>query len=152
MGISGSIYTKRISRRDSVLKERGFASFVALLRTFYQILISSSLHFVLQIYHAKSFENSISLFRLNRTSERPSLNLQLLNINWSSGYDWSKGQIISKRFFCVLNFLQKNERKQVDMRYHSSKVEFLRSFFGGNRRHQKPFRNYLTFRSLSKVA
>ena len=28
---------------------------------------------------------------------------------------------------------------------HSSKIEFLRSFFGGNRRHQIPFRNYLTF-------
>ena len=142
MGISGSIYTKKISRRDSVLKERGFASFVALLRTFYQILISSSLHFVLQIYHAKSFENSILLFRLNRTSERPSLNLQLLNINWSSGYDWSKGQIISKRFFCVFDILQKtNERIRLyyyDMYFRSS---CFCLFFGKNQRHQKTFRN-----------
>ena len=50
-------------------------------------------------------------------------------------------------FWC-LRFPPKNERKQVDLRYHSSKVEFFRSFFGGNRRHQKPFRNYLTFRKL----
>ena len=49
--------------------------------------------------------------------------------------------------FWYLRFPPKNERKPVDLRYqyHSSKVEFLRSFFGGNRRHQKPFRNYLTF-------
>ena len=30
-------------------------------------------------------------------------------------------------FWC-LQFSPKNERKQVDLRYHSSKVEFLRSF------------------------
>ena len=47
-------------------------------------------------------------------------------------------------FWC-LRFHPKNERKQVDLRYHSSKDEFFRSFFGGNWRHQKPFRNYLTF-------
>ena len=40
--------------------------------------------------------------------------------------------------------------KQVDLRYHSSKVEFLCSFFGGNRRHKKPFRNYLTFNCNNK--
>ena len=34
--------------------------------------------------------------------------------------------------FRVVNFLQKNEQKQVDLRYHSSKVEFVRSFFGEN--------------------
>ena len=39
----------------------------------------------------------------------------------------------------------KNEGKQVDLRFHSSKVEFFRSIFGGKRRHQKPFRNYLAF-------
>ena len=49
-------------------------------------------------------------------------------------------------FWC-LRFPPKNKRKQVDMRYHSSKVEVFRSFFGGNRRHQKPFQNYLIFRS-----
>ena len=32
-------------------------------------------------------------------------------------------------FWC-LHFPSKNERKQVDLRYHSSKVEFIRSFFG----------------------
>ena len=48
-------------------------------------------------------------------------------------------------FFWCLRFPPKNERIQVDLRYHSSKVEFLRSYFGGNWRHRKPFRNYLTF-------
>ena len=52
-------------------------------------------------------------------------------------------------FFQCLWFPPKNEWKQVDLRYHISKVEFLCSFFGGNRRHQKPFRNYLTFKSSS---
>ena len=34
-------------------------------------------------------------------------------------------------FWC-LQFPPKNERKQVNLRYHSSKVEFVCSFFGGN--------------------
>ena len=34
-------------------------------------------------------------------------------------------------------FPPKNERKQVNQRYHSRKVEFVRSFFGGNRWPQK---------------
>ena len=29
-------------------------------------------------------------------------------------------------------FPPKNERKQVNLRYHSSEAEFVRSFFGGN--------------------
>ena len=53
-----------------------------------------------------------------------------------------KGQIVWNGFL-VSSVSSKNERKQVDLRY--SKVEFFRSLFGGNRRHQKPFRNYLTF-------
>ena len=53
-------------------------------------------------------------------------------------------------FWC-LRFPPKNERKQVNLRYHSSKVEFLRLFFGGNRRHQKPFRDYLTFSNKAIV-
>ena len=41
---------------------------------------------------------------------------------------YSKGQLISKCLFGVFNFLQKtNENKS-----HSSKIEFVRSFFGGN--------------------
>jgi hypothetical protein len=52
-----------------------------------------------------------------------------------------KGQLISKRLFGVFNFLQRtNENKS-----HSSKVEFVRSFFGGNVRLRKSFRLCLTF-------
>ena len=43
----------------------------------------------------------------------------------------------------------KKRNKKVNMRYHSSEVEFVRSFFGGNRWPQKAFRNYLTFSQAS---
>ena len=43
-----------------------------------------------------------------------------------------KGQVISKWLFWCLQFSPKNKRKQVNLRFHSSKVEFVRSFFGGN--------------------
>ena len=39
------------------------------------------------------------------------------------------GQLISECFWC-LPFFTKNEQKQVNLRYHSGKVEFVRSFFG----------------------
>ena len=41
-----------------------------------------------------------------------------------------KGQLTSKRLFWCLQLLPKYERKQVDLRYYSSKVKFFRSFFG----------------------
>ena len=54
----------------------------------------------------------------------------------------SKGQLISKCLFCVFNFFQKtNENKS-----HSSKIEFVRSFFGGNIGLKKSFRFLLTFK------
>ena len=49
----------------------------------------------------------------------------------------------SKRTFWCLQFFQKDEQKQVDMRCHSTVVEFFRSFFG--RIHDTNFRNQLTF-------
>ena len=49
--------------------------------------------------------------------------------------------------FWFLQFLPKNERKQVDLRYHSSKVEFVCSFFGGNVILKKSFQICLTFRA-----
>ena len=52
-----------------------------------------------------------------------------------------KGQLISKRFFEVVDFLQKmNENNS-----HTSKNELFHSFFGGNQCPHKPFRNQLTF-------
>ena len=47
-------------------------------------------------------------------------------------------------FWC-LQFLPKNEQKQVDLRFHSSKVEFVCSFFGGNVCLKKSFQLCLTF-------
>ena len=44
----------------------------------------------------------------------------------------TKGQLILKCLFGVFNFFQKKERKQVDLLYHSSRVEFVRYFFGRN--------------------
>ena len=57
----------------------------------------------------------------------------------------NKGQTISKCLFGVFNFLQKNEQKQVNLRFHSSKVKFVCSFFGGNVYLNKSFRLFLTF-------
>ena len=48
-------------------------------------------------------------------------------------------QIFCRFRKCKRKFPPKNEWKQVDLRYHSSKVELFRSFFVGNRRHKKPF-------------
>ena len=56
-----------------------------------------------------------------------------------------KCRLISKCIFGVFKFPPKNERKQVDLRFHSSKVEFLHSFFGGNVYLKKSFRLFLTF-------
>ena len=47
-------------------------------------------------------------------------------------------------FWC-LQFPPKNERKQVNLRFHSSKVEFVGSFHGGNVSLKKSFRLFLTF-------
>ena len=53
----------------------------------------------------------------------------------------TKGQLISKCLFGAFNFLQKtNENKS-----HSSKIEFVRSFYGGNVSLKKSFRLFLTF-------
>ena len=58
----------------------------------------------------------------------------------------TKGQIILKCLFGVFNFLQKtNENKS-----HSSKIEFVCSFFGGNVGLKKSFRLFLTFSKNSK--
>ena len=50
-----------------------------------------------------------------------------------------------------LKFLPKNERKQVDLSYHSSKVEFVRSIFGRNVGLKESFRLCLTFSGLEKL-
>ena len=50
-------------------------------------------------------------------------------------------------FWC-LQFPPKNERKQVDLRFHSSKVEFVRLFFEGNVGLKKLFQICLTFSAL----
>ena len=60
---------------------------------------------------------------------------------------WPKGQLILKRFFEVVDFLQKT----IKNKSHTSKNEFFRSFFGGNWWPQKPFRNYLTFKAMSLI-
>ena len=49
-------------------------------------------------------------------------------------------------FFWCLQFPPKNERKQVDLTYHSSKVEFVCSLFGRSVGLKKSFRLCLTFR------
>ena len=51
----------------------------------------------------------------------------------------AKCQLISKWFLGVHRFPPKKEQRQVDLRYHSSKVEFVRLFFEGNRQPKKHF-------------
>ena len=58
----------------------------------------------------------------------------------------TKGQLISKCIFDVINFLQKtNENKSTWGFICSSKVKFVRSFFGGNVGLKNSFRLFLTF-------
>ena len=47
--------------------------------------------------------------------------------------------------FLCLQFPPKNERKQINLRFHSRKVEIVRSFFGGNIYLKKSFWLFLTF-------
>ena len=54
-------------------------------------------------------------------------------------------------FWC-LQFLLKYERKQVDLRYHSSKDEFVRSFFGKNVGLKKSYGLFLTFNTENYCA
>jgi hypothetical protein len=53
-------------------------------------------------------------------------------------------------FWC-LQFLPKNEQKQVDTRFHGSKVEFICSFCGGNVGLKKSFRLCLTFSESMEI-
>ena len=57
------------------------------------------------------------------------LGVKIPSTNVAAG---AKGQLISKRFSGAGRFPPKNEQKQVDLRFHSSKIEFVRSFFGEN--------------------
>ena len=54
-----------------------------------------------------------------------------------------------RNVFLVSSILPKNERKQFDLRYHNSKVEFFRSFFGRIEDTKKTFRNKLTFSNIA---
>ena len=51
---------------------------------------------------------------------------------------------LEKSYWC-LQFPPKNEGKQVNLRFHGSKVEFVCSFFGGNVSLKKSFGVFLTF-------
>ena len=54
---------------------------------------------------------------------------------------YHKGQLISK----CLQFSPKKQTKKVNLRFYSSKVEFVRLFFGGNVGLKNSFRLFLTF-------
>ena len=62
--------------------------------------------------------------------------------------NFGKGQLIS--FWC-LQFHPKNEQKQVDLRYHSSKVKFICSFFGRIHGFTICFRVLLTFKKALDI-
>ena len=56
--------------------------------------------------------------------------INFITFHADGNFKVAKGQLISKCLFGVSNF-PKNEQKQFDLRYHSSKVEFFYSFFLG---------------------
>ena len=58
-----------------------------------------------------------------------------------------KGQLISKAFWHPQFFQKTNEKIRLNYYDTSSRLVF-EGFFGGNQRHKKPFRNYLTFRTI----
>ena len=60
--------------------------------------------------------------------------------------DFFKGQLISKCLFEIVNFLEKTNEN----RSHSSKVEFISSFFGRNVSLNKSFRLCLTFSNITQ--
>ena len=60
-----------------------------------------------------------------------------------------KGQIISKCFLVSSISSKKKERKNLTLLLWYLKSTCFRSFFWGNRRRQKPFRNYLTFNPVT---
>ena len=53
---------------------------------------------------------------------------------------WSYRSLNFEMSFWCLQFHPKNEQKQVNLRFHSSKAEFVRSFCGGNVCLKKSFR------------
>ena len=50
-----------------------------------------------------------------------------------------------RNVFLVSSISSKKQTKQVDLRFHSSKVEFVRLFFGGNVGLKKSLQLFLTF-------
>ena len=54
----------------------------------------------------------------------------------------------SRKQFMVFSILPKNEWKQFDLSYHSSKVKFFRSFFGRIEENISRFRDLLTFSKI----
>ena len=62
-------------------------------------------------------------------------------------FDCLRSDNLEMPFWC-LQFPPKNEQKQVNLRFHSSKIEFIRLFFGGNVYLKNSFRLFLTFTCL----
>ena len=85
----------------------------------------------------------LSIEKMRQKKRNSKLNQNLYEVTLKLFYP--KGQLISK----CLQFLPKNERKQVDLRYLSSKVEFIRSFFGRLHGLTICFRVLLTFSMLT---
>ena len=68
---------------------------------------------------------SFSNFECQHIFFSPSVSLHLFIFTEAACINVTKGQLISKSVFFGRRFPPKNKRKQVNLRYHSSKVEFL---------------------------
>jgi hypothetical protein len=73
-------------------------------------------------------------------------NIQKMSKKVQTCPEISKGQLMSKCLFGDFNFFQKTNENTS----HSSKSEFVHSFFGRIRGYKKLFRNFLTFRNVQK--
>ena len=90
-------------------------------------LLGWDLKVVLKLNYAKK-SSQIMLFNF-KTYPSTIEDKYILSVLFTFLGNLVKGQLISKWFFEVVDFLQKTNENNS----HSSKNEFIRSFFGGNR-------------------
>ena len=88
---------------------------------FWRISTANLIKTVIFLFLHLSFDPGPSQLEYNKTIVTP-------NKSSISCLDISKGHLISKCLFGVFNFLQKPNKNKS----HSSRIEFVRPFFGGN--------------------
>ena len=88
--------------------------------------------------HSVFIVNDEIALRLRILECKKKKSIQYFNL-WMIFFSSAKGQINFKVSFWCHQFLPKTERKQVDLRYHSSKSNFFVRFLGELRIPKSPF-------------